>query len=304
MSRNAVAGAGRRPARRRINWSPYLFLAPFMISFIVFTILPILMAVILSFTSFNGVGVPTFAFLDNYERMLVDDEVLVKAIANTLLFAFITGPVGYILSILLAWLVNELGRRTRTVLTLIFYAPSIALSALSIWLYIFSADSYGLVNSLLIQLGVIVEPVAWLINPQTNVWVVIFIQLWLSMGSGFLAFVAGFQTIDRSMYEAGALDGIHNRFQELWYLTLPSIRPQLMFGAVMQIGATFAISDVPMQLTGFPSTNNSTTTWVTHILDVGTVRMEMGYACALATVLFIVMIITRNIVALVIKGEE
>ena len=153
------------------------------------------------------------------------------------------------------------------------------------------------------RLGLISEPILWLTDPAYNMYVVMGIQLWLSLGTGFLSFIAGFQTVDRSIYEAGAVDGIRDRFQEFWYLTLASMRPQLMFGAVMQIAASFAVSGLPVALTGFPSTNNSTTTIVTHISDVGITRMEMGYACAIATVLFAVMIAVRNVVELAIRGD-
>ena len=265
------------------NKSSYLFLAPFAIFFLLFTVLPVLAAIGLSFFNFNMIEVTGFAGADNYIRMLFDDDVFLIAVKNTLVFAFLTGPVSYILCLILAWLVNEVPKNLRIFLTLILYAPSITGGAIFIWSYIFSGDSYGLINS--------------------NLGVIIIIQLWLSLGAGFLSFIAGFQTVDRSIYEAGAIDGIRNRFQELWYLTLPSMRPQLMFGAVMQIAASFSVSAVPMQLTGFPSTNNSTTTIVMHVLDNGTIRMEIGYACAIATVLFVTMIITRNLVSRIIKSE-
>lgn len=289
--------------RIKADRSSYLFLLPFMTAFLLFTVIPVLSAIALSFTNFNSISITGFAGMENYIRMILDDKVFFIAIKNTLVFAFITGPISYILCILLAWLVNEVNTKIRVVLTLVLYAPSITIGAVFIWTFIFSGDAYGFINSILMQLGIIKDPVNWLIDPRYNLGVIIIIQLWLSLGAGFLSFIAGFQTIDPCMYEAGSMDGIRNRFQELWYLTLPSIRPQLMFGAVMQIAASFAVSAIPMQLTGFPSTNNSTTTIVTHILDTGTIKMEMGYACALATVLFITMIITRNIVSIIIKSD-
>lgn len=178
------------------------------------------------------------------------------------------------------------------------------MNATLIWTLIFSGDAYGFVNSALLKLGLIQDPILWLTDPRFNMGVIILVQLWLSLGTGFLSFIAGFQTIDRSIYEAGAIDGIRNRFHEFWYLTLPSIRPQLMFGAVMQIAASFSISSVPIALTGFPSTNYSTSTIVTHILDSGTTKMEMGYASAMAVMLFASMIIVRNLVSMVIKSED
>jgi ABC transporter, permease protein len=284
--------------------SSYLFLLPFMLMFILFTVIPVLAAMLLGFTDFNTVSFPTFSGVANYARMFIDDDVFLIAVKNTIIFAVVTGPISYLLCLGFAWLVNEVGNRLRVLFTVVFYAPSLTGSAVMLWSYIFSGDSYGLVNSMLMKLGILQEPILWLTDPAYNMTVVILIQLWISLGTGFLSFIAGFQTIDKSIYEAGAVDGIRNRFQEFWYLTLSSMRPQLMFGAVMQIAASFAVSSLPMTLTGFPSTNNSTTTIVTHILDVGVTRMEMGYACAIATVLFIVMIITRNVVGLIIQGDK
>lgn len=284
--------------------SSYLFLTPFMAFFLLFTVVPVLAAILLSFTDFNTISFPSLVGLENYERMLLDDPVFLISLKNTLLFAVVTGPVSYILCVLLAWLVNEMPHGVKVVLTVIFYAPSLTVNATLMWTLIFSGDAYGFVNSALLKLGLIQDPILWLTDPRFNMGVIILVQLWLSLGTGFLSFIAGFQTIDRSIYEAGAIDGIRNRFHEFWYLTLPSIRPQLMFGAVMQIAASFSISSVPIALTGFPSTNYSTSTIVTHILDSGTTKMEMGYASAMAVMLFASMIIVRNLVSMVIKSED
>ena len=292
-----------RLSSRSMTLSSYLFLTPFFLSFLLFTVVPILCAVALSFTDFNMVSLPIWVGLSNYVRMFLDDDVFGIVIRNTMVFAIITGPVSYILCLLLAWLINELNRFLRVLMTAIFYLPSTLVSAVGIFSYVFSGDSYGLLNSTLMQMGVIRDPVLWLSDPTYNMGVVIFVQLWISLGVGFLSFIAGFQAIDSSIYESGAIDGIHNRFQEFYYLTLPSMRPQLMFGALMQITAAFSVSAVPIALTGFPSTNNSTTTIVTHIMDVSTNRVEMGYACALAVFLFVLMLITRNIVSRIIKSD-
>lgn len=292
-----------RGTQRSLTISSYLFMAPFMVSFFIFTVLPVLASVCLSFTDFNMVSAPTFAGLNNYIRMLLDDDVLLKSVQTTLVFAVLTGPVSYFMCLLLAWLVNETNRFMRVLFTAVFYIPSTVTSAIGIFSYIFSGDSYGLVNSVLMRLGIIQDPIYWLTDDTYNLWVIILIQLWLSLGAGFLSFVAGFQSIDPTLYESGAIDGIRNRFQELYYLTLPCMRPQLMFGAVMQITASFSVSAVPITLTGFPSTNDSTTTVITHVLDISTLRMEMGYACAIATVLFLVMLLTRNIISLIIKSD-
>ena len=267
-----------------------ILLAPFTVLFVLFTILPILAAIVLSFTYFNMVQTPTFIGFENYIRLFFDDDVFLIALKNTAIFAMITGPLSYILSFMIAWLINEFNRTVRTILTLIFYLPSLAGNVYFVWTYIFSGDSYGFLNSLLIRLGAIFGPVQWLTDTRYMMPVVIVVILWLSLGTGFLSFVAGLQMLSRELYESAAMDGISNRFQELWYVTLPQMGPQLLFGAVMQISTSFAIGYECMNLTGFPSTDYATQTLVLHILDFGQVRYEMGYACAIAVVLFALML--------------
>ena len=206
------------------------------------------------------------------------------------MFAVLTGPLGYILSFVVAWLINELGRGVRWLLTLIMYAPTLAGNVYYIWTFIFSGDSKGLVNATLVRLGIINDPIQWLTNSDYNVTVVILVIIWLSLGTGFLAFVAGFNALDRSYFEAAAIDGVKNRFQELWYVTLPQMAPQLLFGAVMSISSAFAVGYANAAITGFPSSNYSTHTLLLHMLDYGTIRFEMGYASAIAVVLFAIML--------------
>ena len=208
----------------------------------------------------------------------------------------ITGPISYVLSFLVAWLINEFNRTVRTILTLIFYLPSLAGNVYFVWTYIFSGDSYGFLNSVLLRLGVIFGPVQWLTDTKYMMAVVIVVILWLSLGTGFLSFVAGLQSLNRELYESAAIDGIPNRFAELWYITLPQMGPQLLFGAVMQISTSFAIGYECMNLTGFPSTDYATQTLVLHILDFGQVRFEMGYACAIAVVLFAIMLLMWKVI--------
>lgn len=280
------------PLRQRI-WnarSSYVLMFPFLLLFLVFVAIPILSSVVLSFTSFNMLQTPKFVGFDNYIRMFLEDDIFVKALKNTLVFAVLTGPLGYILSFVVAWLINELGRGVRWLLTLIMYAPTLAGNVYYIWTFIFSGDSKGLVNATLVRLGIINDPIQWLTNSDYNVTVVILVIIWLSLGTGFLAFVAGFNALDRSYFEAAAIDGVKNRFQELWYVTLPQMAPQLLFGAVMSISSAFAVGYANAAITGFPSSNYSTHTLLLHMLDYGTIRFEMGYASAIAVVLFAIML--------------
>lgn len=280
----------------RKNWQNYALMAPFLILFALFTLIPIVYSVVISFTNFNIFTPPVFVAWDNYLRMFFDDDVFIIAIRNTLIFALITGPVSYVLCFVFAWLINELRPKVRAVVTLIFYAPVLSGTAFTVWSFIFSSDAYGLLNGLLMNLGILREPVGWLTDPAYILFVVIFVQLWMSLGTGFLSFIAGLQGVDRTLYEAGLVDGVHNRFQELWYITLPVMKPQLLFGAVMQIVSSFSVADVSVRLAGFPSTQYAAETLVTHIMDYGTVRFEMGYACALACFLFALMYLANKLV--------
>lgn len=280
----------------RKNWQNYALMAPFLILFALFTLIPIIYSVVISFTNFNIFTTPTFVGWDNYLRMFFDDDVFIIAIRNTLIFALITGPVSYVLCFVFAWLINELRPKVRAVVTLIFYAPVLSGTAFTVWSFIFSSDQYGLLNGYLMELGILREPMGWLTDPAYILFVVIFVQLWMSLGTGFLSFIAGLQGVDRTLYEAGLVDGVHNRFQELWYITLPEMKPQLLFGAVMQIVSSFSVADVSVRLAGFPSTQYAAETLVTHIMDYGTVRFEMGYACAPACFLFALMYLANKLV--------
>lgn len=271
-------------------------LAPYTLLFLVFTVIPIAASVYLSFTYFNMLQPPKWIGFSNYIRLFLNDDVFLIAVKNTLIFAFITGPIGYVLSFIFAWFINELRPRLRALLTLVFYAPTLAGNVFFIWIYIFSGDSYGFVNSRLMQLGILKDPIQWLTDADYNLSVVIVVMLWLSMGAGFLAFIAGLQTINADLFESAAIDGIRNRWQELWYITLPQMVPQLMFGAVMAIAVSFAVGYQSMALTGFPSTDYSAHTVVLHIFDYGAIRFEMGYASAIAVVLFAGMLFAWRVI--------
>ena len=273
----------------RQNREAYLMLAPFMLLFLVFTIVPVVMSLPMGFTDFNMVQLPKFVGLQNYATLFLNDSIFIQSIRVTLIFALLTGPVSYVLCFLLAWLINELPPVLRTVFTLIFYAPSMA-NVYTVWQLIFSGDSYGYLNSLLLNLRIITAPIQWLTDGRYVLGVVIVVQLWVSLGAGFLALRAGFQNIDRSMYEAGAIEGIRNRWQELVYITIPAMGPQLMFAAVMQIVGSFTAGTVAQALVGFPSTDYKAHTVMTHAYDYGWVRFEMGYASAICMLLFLAML--------------
>lgn len=288
----------------KMNKANYFLVAPYMLIFLTFTVIPVLSSMVLSFTYFNLLEFPEWRGWLNYQRLFLEDDIFMIGLKNTLMFAFILGPTSYVLCFLFAWLVNELPPKIRAFMTLLFYAPSICSSVYTIWLYIFSGDSTGLINSYMIKWGWINTPIQFFTNTTFNVKIIIVIQLWLSLGTSFLSFIAGFQSLDKSYFEAGAIDGIKNRFQELIYITIPEMRPQMMFGAVMQIASSFGVGPICRTLGGFPSTDYSLRTIETHIYDYGTTRYEMGYASAIAFLLCIMMIVTRNLMAKLIRVDD
>ncbi|MCL2196736.1 MAG: sugar ABC transporter permease [Treponema sp.] len=274
----------------------YLFLAPYAVVFLLFYVAPVIISLFLSFTYFNVLEPPKFIGLRNYINLLLADDVFLISMKNTFIMAAITGPIGYIMAFLFAWFINELPRYIRAFVTLVFYAPSISGSVFLIWLLIFSGDAYGYVNAILMNLGILDSPVLWLTDPKYMMPVILIVILWMSLGAGFLAFLAGLSTIDPSLYEAGLVDGISNRWQELWYITLPNMKGMLMFGAVMAITQAFGVADVTVQLAGFPSTDYAVHTVVNHLVDYGSTRFEMGYASAIATILFFTMIVLNAVI--------
>ena len=190
------------------NKTAYFMLAPFLILFIVFTVLPVVLSIILSLTDFNMLEMPNWVGIENYKRLFLDDDIFMLACQTTLIFAAVTGPVSYILSLLVAWFVNELPPKIRAVVTLIFYAPSISGQVYLIWKTLFSSDSYGWANATMMNLGMINSPILWFEDAKYVMGLCIVVALWTSLGTAFLSFIAGFQTVDRSMYEAAAVDGM------------------------------------------------------------------------------------------------
>ncbi len=274
----------------------YGFLAPYAIIFVLFYVVPVVISMCLSFTYYNVLQPPRWIGLQNYINLFLADDVFLTAVTNTFLLAAVTGPIGYIMAFIFAWLIHELPRAIRAIAVLIFYAPTISGQVYLIWSFIFSGDAYGYANAWLIDLGIIDVPMLWLTNPQYMIPIVMVVMLWLSLGSGFLSFIAGLNTIPEDQYEAGYVDGIKNRWQELWYITLPNMKSMLMFGAVMAITQSFNTADVTMNLCGFPSTDYAARTVVTHLIDYGSYRFEMGYASAIATVLFVVMYLCNKFI--------
>ena len=274
----------------RQNWVAYLMVAPYMILFTLFTVVPVVLSIVISFTDFNMLELPNIVWLKNYVTLFFDDDIFLIAIKNTFIFACIVGPSSYIMSYLVAWFINELPPKVRALVTLIFYAPSISGQVYLIWGTLFSSDSYGWANATLEKLGIINEPINWFRDEKYVMPLCIVVSLWTSLGTSFLAFIAGLQGIDRALFEAGAVDGVKNRWQELYYITLPSMKPQLMFGAIMSITGAFGFGGIVDALAGFPSVNYCAHTIMHHLNDYGGMRYEIGYSSAIAVILFLMMI--------------
>ncbi len=293
--------------RRKIV--PYLFLGPYYLIFVVFIVIPVLVALGLSMTDFNAVQAPHFVGLSNYLNLFLQDEVFIKhVLPNTLIFALIVGPVGYLLSFFMAWSLSQLTKGPRTVLALILYSPSMtAGTAMAvIWRVLFSGDRMGYINNLLINMGIITQPIIFLQSSQYLLPVMILVGLWSSMGVGFLAMLAGVLNVDRSLYEAAMIDGMRNRWQEIFYITIPSMKPQMLFGAVMAIVSAFQQGGIGVQLSGTnPTPGYAGQLMVNHAEDFGFIRYEMGYASAVSVVLLVMIYAFSKIAQRVFreKGE-
>lgn len=287
--------------KRFENWDLLIFMGPFIIVFFTFTVLPVFVSLFFSLTNFNMLEAPQFVGLANYQKLFLNDDIFALAVQNTFLIALVTGPISYILCFAFAWLINEIPAKPRAFLTLLFYAPSLAGGFAYVWQIIFSGDSYGWINGTLISLGIVSSPIIWLKDTNWMFATCVIIILWQALGTTFLTFIAGLQTVDRSLYEAGAVDGIKNRWQELYFITLPSMRSLLMFGAVLNISGSFGVGTIITNVFGFPTNNYALHTIMNHLDDYGGTRFEMGYACAIATLLFIISFLMNKVFQFVLS---
>jgi multiple sugar transport system permease protein len=304
MTKSNKTGLASAKRFIRKNWMGYMFLLPFVVLFSIFVVAPVLYAVGLSFTDYNMMQPAKFVGLNNYKLLFLDDEVFLTAISNTLTFAVITGPIGYLLSFFAAWVINQL--KFKRGFALAFYAPSITsgIAMSTVWLVIFSSDRYGYLNNILLNLGMIDSPILWNTDPQYIMKVIMIISLWMSMGTGFLVFLAGLQNVSSSYYEAAAIDGVKNKFQELFYITLPLMKPQLLFGAINAIVSSFGVFDIAVSVAGMPSPNYAGHTIVAHLYDYAFIRFQMGYASAVAVVLFVMTFLLGKVVMRLLSSKD
>lgn len=274
--------------------SAYGFLSMYALLFIAFIVVPVLLAAALSFTFFDTIQLPTFTGLRNYIVLLTQDDIFMRyVLPNTIKYAVVVGPGGYVLAFMLAWMLAQLPGLPRTVLALILYSPSMTtgITMAVVWKTLFSGDQNGYLNSFLLEANIIREPIQWLQSPDYLMTIMMFVTLWSSMGVGFLAMLAGILEVNPELYEAAALDGIKNRFQEIMYITIPSMKPQMLFGAVMAIVGTFQAGAIGVTLSGSnPTPQYAGQLIVNHIEDYGFLRYEMGYAAAVSVVLLLMVL--------------
>lgn len=276
-----------------------LFILPYLLAFLIFITIPVFMGIILSFTYFNLLEPPRFIGFGNYISLFTSDDVFMQqVIPNTVKFALIVGPVGYLLGFFLAWLLAQIPHKPRTVLALIIYSPSMTAGvAMSVmWKIIFSGDESGYLNAILLNFNLIEQPIQWLTNPKYLMTIMIVVTLWSSMGIGFLAMLAGVLNINQELYEAAYIDGMKNKWQEMFYITIPSMKPQMLFGAIMSLIATFNAGSIGVQLSGQnPTPQNAGQLIVTHIDDYGFIRYDMGYAATISVVLLIMVFLFSRV---------
>lgn len=288
----------------RENGLAILFFLPFLVIFILFTVVPVVTAIYLSLTNYTILQEPIWVGMNNYNYLLTSDNTFIIALTNTLSFAIWSGPIGYMASFIMAWIIDNL--KLKTIFALAFYAPSITsgIAMSVVWLAFFSPDRMGHMNNLLFNLGLISKPILWTQEPKYILPIVIIVSVWMGMGNGFLGFLAGFQGLDRQVFESGAIDGIKNKFQELIYLILPMMKPMLLYGAINTIVGSLSIFDVVISIAGFPGPQNAGLTLVGHLNDYAFTRFDMGYASAVAVILFLATFILGRIVFRVLQTKE
>ena len=293
---------------RQKEGSAYGMVSMYVILFLIFIAAPVLVAGLLSFTNFDTIQFPRFIGLKNYITLLTQDDIFMKyVLPNTLQFAAIVGPGGYVLSFLLAWILAQLPKLPRTIFALILYSPSMTsgVAMAVVWKTLFSGDQTGYLNSFLLGISIIQEPIQWLQSPQYLMVIMILVTLWSSMGVGFLAMLAGLLDVNPELYEAARIDGIKNRFQEIIYITIPSMKPQMLFGAVMALVSTFQAGAIGVTLSGSnPTPQYSGQLIVNHIEDYGFLRYEMGYAAAVSVVLLIMVLLFDRVAVKLFSSED
>lgn len=280
------------------NLDLLIYLGPYLVVFFIFTILPVIVSYFIAFCQFNTMEFPEWVGLENFRRLFLEEEYFGMALSNSFVLAAISGPVNYMVAFAFSWALNEIPSKPRTILTMFFYLPALSGGFTFIIDLLFSGDRYGFLNAWLLQLNLIDEPIIWSKDEDLMLPVAIIIMLWSALGTQFLIFLSSLQSVDKSLYEAAAVDGISNRWQELYYITLPSIKGQLMLNAILSI--TAAVNIAAPALFGFP-TNNYKLYTVTMLSTDYATRLEMGYVTAISSLLLLISVLLNKMIQFLIS---
>lgn len=289
-------------------WSTFFLTAPYITLFFIFIALPVFISALLSLTYFNAIDFPSFVGLKNYVNMFsVDRDFMQYVVPQTLTFAIIVGPGGYLLSFLIAWMLAQLPKALRTVLALIVYVPSLAGGVLIgvIWKSLFSGDQWGWLNAVLMDFGLINAPISFLTSPLYLLPITIFVALWSSFGIGFLSILSALCNLDPELYEAAHIDGIKNRFQETIYVTIPQMRGSMYFAAIMSITNAMSSGALAVTLSGAnPTPQKSAQTIIPHMNDYAFIRNELGYASAMSVVLLVFTLLFSKVANMLFGNKD
>jgi len=262
----------------------YIFISPFILGFLLWFLLPALTAVWLTFTDWNMISPPRFIGLGNIQH-LFRDRLFVQALKVTTTYTVVSVPVGLFVGFVIALLMNTKVRGI-TVFRTIYYMPSIvpAVASAVLWAWILNSE-FGLLNALLHAVGL--PKVRWLQEPEWALPALILMSLW-GLGGGMVIYLAGLQGIPEVFYEAAEIDGA-GRWGKLWHVTIPLIGPVILFNLVMGIIGSFQVFTAGFLITdGGPQ--NATLFYVLYLWRNGFEYLDMGYAAALAWVLFLIIL--------------
>ena len=271
------------------KWS-YIFVAPAVLLFFIFVVGPLITSFYWSFTEYDAIHAPKWVGLDNYKNIFFNDPRFWKSIRNTIFYTLGVIPPVVVLSLLLAIAVDQ-QIRFKNFFKVIYFIPSVtSVIALSvIWKWLFAGEKYGLINHILIRVGL--QPVDWLMSPVWTLPAIMIMSIWAGLGYNMILFLAGLQTIPKTVYEAADIDGA-NVFDKFWHITLPLLKPFTVFVVIIGFITSFQVFERIYIMTqsefGIGGVLDSALTVVAYLYDMGFRKFKMGYASALGYIIFVV----------------
>jgi multiple sugar transport system permease protein len=292
-TRPPLSAKSLRGAVRREKLAPYLFLTPWLIGFFVITLGPMLYSFYLSFTDFSLLGSAEWVGLDNYIEMFTSDPKFMESVRVTLVYVFVSVPLQLAFALLLAVALNR-GLRGLAIYRSVYYLPSLIGGSVAIavlWRQMFGKN--GLINQVLAWFGITGE--SWIGNPETALGTLIILNIW-TFGSPMVIFLAALRQVPEYLYEAAAVDGV-SKWSAFWHITLPMLTPVVLFNLVLQlIGAFQAFTPAYVVSGGTGGPVNSTLFYTLYLYQKGFTNFEMGYASAMAWVLFFFIAIVTAVI--------